>query len=293
MLIELALLAVLYYYAFGDHEITPSSAPAAVRAFLSLSEGRSPSLRATTSGVRAVETLVYSFSSYMRDVFSVQDVLVPGYFSAGIGGTAGEGEGEHGLLSEPLNSFCIGSGSGDADEDTGGGGGAVPGNGGRAGTGARAGAGAGGVTNALHSGAAKHAGFLEVITSPVRNNAGFWSPDRSSNNRNNKNGPAGTSQQKQQYSPVPATSTAAAGQEEQGGSLSPFVNMSDIYGQQEQGDRSLSFRSPSSSAAAVGKGPADTNAKTGTSTGAGPNSPYVDFTAVYGDPSDQNGTFSV
>jgi hypothetical protein len=96
VLLEFALLSVVFYYAFGDHKITPSSAPPAVRAFMT--DRRSPH-RVSTSGVRAVETLVYSFSTFMKDVFAVQDILQISYFHV---------EETEISLSEPLNSKFLG-----------------------------------------------------------------------------------------------------------------------------------------------------------------------------------------
>ena len=91
MLLEFALISVVYFYAYGDHKITPPSAPAAVRAFLT--DRRSP-YQVSVSGVKAVETLVYSFPLFVYDVLSVRDILMPGYFAVG------DGDAD---LSEPLN----------------------------------------------------------------------------------------------------------------------------------------------------------------------------------------------
>ena len=77
---ELALISVVYFYAYGDHKITPPSAPAAVRAFLS--DRRSP-YKVSVSGVRSVETLVYSFPLFLYDVLNVRDILKSGYFAVG------------------------------------------------------------------------------------------------------------------------------------------------------------------------------------------------------------------
>jgi hypothetical protein len=100
VLLELALLSVAYYYAFGDHCITPSPAPAAVRALLSDNQ-RAPHLRASLSGVRNVETLVYSLRTFLGDIFSFSDILQIGIFHV----EAGE---EDAGLSEPLNSLLDG-----------------------------------------------------------------------------------------------------------------------------------------------------------------------------------------
>jgi hypothetical protein len=100
VLLELALLSVAYYYAFGDHCITPSPAPAAVRALLSDNQ-RAPHLRASLSGVRNVETLVYSLRTFLGDIFSFSDILQVGIFHV----EAGD---EDAGLSEPLNSLLDG-----------------------------------------------------------------------------------------------------------------------------------------------------------------------------------------
>ena len=92
-MVELALLSLLYYYAFGDHKIIPSSAPAAVRTFLH--DQRSPH-KVSTSGVRAVETLVYSLRSFVADILTIQDVLEVGFFHV------------DGALDEPLTSRVAG-----------------------------------------------------------------------------------------------------------------------------------------------------------------------------------------
>lgn len=99
MLLELALLSVAYYYAFGDHRITPSPAPAAVRALLTDQRGASH-LRASISGVREVETLVYSLRTFLYDVFSFTDILQISYFHVEGGDDVG--------LSEPLTSMLDG-----------------------------------------------------------------------------------------------------------------------------------------------------------------------------------------
>lgn len=97
VLLEFALVSVVYFYAYGDHKITPPSAPAAVRAFLT--DRRSP-YQVSVSGVKAVETLVYSFPLFVWDVLSVRDILAPGYFAVS------DGDGD---LSEPLNDSSSGA----------------------------------------------------------------------------------------------------------------------------------------------------------------------------------------
>jgi len=96
VLMELALISVVYFYAYGDHKITPPSAPAAVRAFLS--DRRSP-YKVSVSGVRSVETLVYSFPLFLYDVLNVRDILAPGYFAVG------DNEND---LSEPFHEGYVG-----------------------------------------------------------------------------------------------------------------------------------------------------------------------------------------
>mmetsp|Transcript_34629 Transcript_34629/g.59669 ORF Transcript_34629/g.59669 Transcript_34629/m.59669 type:complete len:264 (-) Transcript_34629:51-842(-) len=104
VLMELALISVIYFYAYGDHKITPPSAPAAVRAFLS--DRRSP-YKVSVSGVRSVETLVYSFPLFLYDVLNVRDILAPGYFAVG------DNDND---LSEPFHEGYVGP-----DVETGGG----------------------------------------------------------------------------------------------------------------------------------------------------------------------------
>ncbi len=112
---ELALISVVYFYAYGDHKITPPSAPAAVRAFLS--DRRSP-YKVSVSGVRSVETLVYSFPLFLYDVLNVRDILSFGYFEFG------DNEND---LSEPFHEGYVGpdveSGNGGGSGGQGSGGG--------------------------------------------------------------------------------------------------------------------------------------------------------------------------
>lgn len=237
VLTELALLSVVYYYAYGDHKITPSSAPAAVRSFLT--DKHSPH-RASTSGVRAVETLVYSFPAYLRDVCSVQDVLGPGYFNAG---------GAEHELSEPLN-----TGSGDAGD-----------------------AEAGATTSALHTGSPLAGMFgIGSVRSAVN-----WSPDRTK-------GPAAahTAHKKpmQRYSPVPISSDPA----QEGDETSPYVGMGDIYGNSPNSKspmgHGLNFDRPTPGHSA--RPPAiqtQSQSPMQSKSNAQPNSPFVDYSAVYGD----------
>ena len=138
-MVEFALISVLYYYAYGDHKITPPSAPAAVREFLT--DRRSP-YKVSVSGVQSVETLVYSFPLFVYDVCSVRDILGKGYFAVG------DGDGD---LSEPLND--------NADIESGG----RQGSGGSGGGPGRGGAGRGGAGPwGRQSGAA--AGYTSVLT---------------------------------------------------------------------------------------------------------------------------------
>ncbi len=64
-----------------------------------MTDRRSPH-RVSTSGVRAVETLVYSFSAFVKDVFAVQDILQVSYFHV---------EDTETSLSEPLNGVVQGN----------------------------------------------------------------------------------------------------------------------------------------------------------------------------------------
>lgn len=115
---ELALISVIYFYAYGDHKITPPSAPAAVRAFLS---DRRSQYKVSVSGVRSVETLVYSFPLFLYDVLNVRDMLAPGYF------VVGDNDND---LSEPFHEGYVGP-----DVETGGGRGSSGGKGRIAGSG--------------------------------------------------------------------------------------------------------------------------------------------------------------
>jgi len=70
VLCEFALLSVFYYYAFGAHVITPASAPRAVH-----NVSTDVKTIHSMSGVASVETIVYSFTGYLADVFNLFDIV--------------------------------------------------------------------------------------------------------------------------------------------------------------------------------------------------------------------------
>jgi hypothetical protein len=73
VLLEFTMLAVLYYYAYGAHMITASAAPGAMRAF---TREQLATLRLSTSGARGVETVVFNFGTFVRDILSFHDILL-------------------------------------------------------------------------------------------------------------------------------------------------------------------------------------------------------------------------